>query len=341
MRILVGLTMSALMAIAAVQAFSPRHTPALAATRLAVEKIHFNTLVQSKAALVAGGELGKLLYSKDQGKDWQSAALSQDRQALITQVVFASDGLRGLAVGHEGWILRTTDGGLSWTEVAFDEKNGEPLMSVANLQGQRWLAVGAFGRALQSQDDGQTWTPYTLPEGVEDKHMNRIVGAADGKDWLIVGERGLVLRSQDQGETWKQLPEFYNGSFYNALPLPSDGWLVYGMRGNAFVSRGDGQWQRAEIPAPVSFFGGTVLPDGKIMLVGQGSMVATSQDGGAHFTLSRLPGRATLMDIALNGQGLGWLASDAGLTPYSPAADAASAAAAPQGAASGPAGAKP
>ncbi len=36
MRILVGLTMSALMAVAAVQAFSPRHTPPLAATRKAV-----------------------------------------------------------------------------------------------------------------------------------------------------------------------------------------------------------------------------------------------------------------------------------------------------------------
>ncbi|WP_404302893.1 WD40/YVTN/BNR-like repeat-containing protein [Alicycliphilus denitrificans] len=339
MRILVGLTMSALMAVAALQAFSPRHTPALAATRLAVEKIHFNTLVQSKTALVAGGELGKLLFSRDQGKDWQPAKLSQDRQALITQVVFASDGLRGLAVGHEGWILRTTDGGQSWAEVAFDEKNGEPLMSAANLQGQRWLAVGSFGRALLSPDDGQTWAPFSLPEGVEDKHMNRIVGSADGKDWLIVGERGLVLRSQDQGESWEQLPEFYNGSFYNALALPHDGWLVYGMRGNAFVNRGDGPWQRAEIAAPASFFGSAVLPDGSILLVGQGSLVATSQDGGAHFTLSRLSGRATLMDIALQPDGSGWLASDAGLMPYSPAATQD--AAAPQAGASDVAGAKP
>ena len=199
MRILVGLTMSALMAVAAVQAFSPRHTPPLAATRLAVEKIHFNSLVLSQSALIAGGELGKLLYSTDQGQSWHLSALSQDRQALITQVVFASDGLRGLAVGHEGWILRTTDGGLNWQEVAFDEKNGEPYMSAANVQGQQWIAVGSFGRAVQSLDDGKTWQPLTLPEAVEDKHMNRIVGSPDGQRWLIVGERGLVLRSNDQG----------------------------------------------------------------------------------------------------------------------------------------------
>ncbi len=316
MRILVGLTMSALMAVAAVQAFSPRHTPALAATRLAVEKLQFDTVAQSKTALVVGGGLGKLLFSKDQGKDWQVATLSQDRQALITQVVFASDGLRGLAVGHEGWVLRTTDGGQSWTEVAFDEKNGEPLMSVANLQGERWLAVGAFGRALLSQDDGKTWAPFTLPAGVEDKHMNRIVGSADGKDWLIVGERGLVLRSQDQGQSWKQLPEFYNGSFYNAIALANDGWLVYGMRGHAFVERNGGSWHKSDIPGPVSFYGHSVLPDGRIVLVGQGGVVATSTDGGLHFTFDKLPGSASLTDIEVNDKGVGWITSDVGLLPY-------------------------
>ena len=36
---------------------------------------------------------------------------------------------------------------------------------------------------------------------------------------------------------------------------------------------------------------------GKLVLLGQGSMMAVTQDGGAHFTLVRLPGRATLMDM--------------------------------------------
>lgn len=321
MRILVGLTMSALMAVAAVQAFSPRHTPPLAATRLAVEKIHFNTLARSKAGLIAGGELGKLLYSTNEGKEWTPATVSEERQALITQVAFAKDGLRGLTVGHEGWILRTEDGGLSWTEVAFDEKNGEPLMGAANLGEKVWLAVGAFGRALRSEDDGKTWQPYALPQGVEDKHMNRIVGSDDGMHWLIVGERGLVLRSDDRGLSWTQVPDFYNGSFYNAMPFSGGGWLVYGMRGNAYVNHGGSEWSRAHIPVPASFFGHARLPDGRVLLVGQGSLVATSlmpssQDGERPFELSRVAGRATLTDIVLDANGAGWIASDAGLQAY-------------------------
>lgn len=189
-------------------------------------------------------------------------------------------------------------------------------MSVANLHGQSWLAVGAFGRAVQSVDDGQTWQPLTLPATVEDKHMNRVVGSPDGQRWSIVGERGLVLRSQDQGATWTTEPEFYNGSFYNAVALKDQGWLVYGMRGNVFVSHG-GQWQRSEMPAPISFFSSAQLPDGKLLLVGQGSTMTMTEDDGAHFSLKRLPGRASLMDIALRPDGSGWLATDAGLLAYS------------------------
>ena len=95
----------------------------------------------------------------DQGKSWQPAALSVQRQALITQVVFATESV-GMAVGHEGWILRTEDGGQSWREQAFDQQNGEPLMSAARLPSGRWIAVGAFGRSLRSDDDGKTWQRF-------------------------------------------------------------------------------------------------------------------------------------------------------------------------------------
>lgn len=318
MRTVVGVTMAALIALGAAQAFAPRETPPLAASRLPMERLHLNTLVPSKAGLVTGGELGTLLVSSNQGKDWQRASVSTDRQALINQISFAPDGLEGMAVGHEGWILHTTDGGRSWKEVAFDEKNGEPLMSVARLPSGDWIAVGAFGRALRSNDAGAHWTRLALPgASIEDKHLNRIVGSADGQRWLIVGERGLVLRSDDGGESWAASTPFYNGSLYNAIALPDGGWLAYGMRGNVFrTSSADAPWSRSVLPVQASFFGHAVTPDGRVMLVGQGSVMATSIDGGSHFSLSRAQGRATLTDVLLQANGQGWITSDAGLQAF-------------------------
>lgn len=318
MRTPIGLVMAALMALAAAHAFAPRQTPALSGTRLPFDKMHINTLVQTKAGLIAAGELGQVLYSTNQGKEWQRAALPQDRQALLNQITMAADGLNGIAVGHEGWILRTSDGGLSWTEAAFAQHNGEPLMSVARLPSGIWIAVGAFGRALQSRDAGASWQPYSFAGAhIEDKHLNRIVGSVDGQQWLVVGERGLVLRSDDAGSSWSEVTSFYTGSLYNALALPQGGWLVYGMRGNAFTSgNGHDVWTRSNIPAPVSFFGHALLQDGMLVLVGQGSVLATSKDGGLNFTLGRAQGRATLTDLQIAADGSGWLASDAGLQPW-------------------------
>ena len=324
MKTAVGIGAAALVAFASALAFAPRTPPPLAPTTIGVERTHFNAISLNGERLLTAGAMGEILYSDDKGAHWSPAKLNQDRQALIVSMAFAPDKKLGFAVGHEGWILRTKDGGSSWEEVAFSKENGEPLMSIARLPSGDWITVGAFGRALESKDGGQTWQALTLPAEVEDKHLNRIVSSADQQHWLIVGERGLVIKSDDAGATWQIEPAFYNGSFYNAMPTKEGGWLIYGMRGNIFLQATAGApWSKSEVPAPVSFFGHAQEQDGTIVLVGQGSMLGISKDGGKSFTLERAKGRATLTDIVLTGAAQGWISSDAGLQPFPPQAKAA------------------
>ncbi|RAR57287.1 photosystem II stability/assembly factor-like uncharacterized protein [Paraburkholderia unamae] len=318
MRLAVGVTVAAMIAAAAAYAISPRHTPPLKDTRVPLARMQLDTLARSAAGIVAGGELGHILYSADQGAHWQSAQLPEDRHALINQIVFATDNV-GIAVGHEGWILRTEDGGKRWREVAFDAKGNGPLMSAARVAPGHWIAVGAFGLMMRSDDDGLHWQPFTV-EGVGDHHLNRIVGAPDGRHWIIVGERGLVMLSDDAGATWRIVPPFYNGSLYGAVadPAGAGSWLAYGMRGNVFRSLDGGQsWTRAEAPGPVSLFGDARAADGELLLAGQGGIVFGSRDGGAHFSMLRHGTRLTFTDLLRSPNG--WLiASDGGLRAYSP-----------------------
>lgn len=324
MKTAVGIGAAALVAFASALAFAPRTPPPLAPTTIGVERTHFNAITQVGDRILTVGAMGEILYSDDKGAHWTAARLNQDRQALIVSVAFAPDRKTGFAVGHEGWILRTKDGGSTWEEMAFSKENGEPLMSVARLPSGDWITVGAFGRALESKDGGQSWQPLALPAEVEDKHMNRIASSADQQHWLIVGERGLVLKSDDAGATWHTEPAFYNGSFYNAMATKGDGWLIYGMRGNAFLQSAPGaQWLKSQVPAPISFFGHALEGDGTIVLVGQGSMLGLSKDGGKTFSLERAMGRATLTDIVLTSANNGWISSDAGLQPFPPQAEAA------------------
>lgn len=324
MKTAVGIGAAGLVAFASALAFAPRTPPPLAPTSIGVERTHFNALAQVGNRLLTAGAMGEILYSDDKGADWTLAHLSQDRQALLVSMAFAPDKKTGFAVGHEGWILRTKDAGTTWQEVAFAKENGEPLMSIARLPSGDWITVGAFGRALESKDGGQTWQPLTLPAEVEDKHLNHISSSIDQQHWLIVGERGLVLKSDDAGTTWQTEPAFYNGSFYNAMPNKDGGWLVYGMRGNVFLQPAAGAaWVKSQVPAPISFFGHAQESDGTIVLVGQGSMLGLSKDGGKSFSLERAKGRATLTDIVLTNGNQGWISSDAGLQPFPPAAKVA------------------
>ncbi len=324
MKTAVGIGAAALVAFASALAFAPRTPPPLAPTSIGIERSHFNTITQVGDRLLAAGALGEILYSDDKGASWRPAKLDRNRQALLVSLAFAPDKKTGFAVGHEGWILRTKDGGSNWEEVAFSKENGEPLMSIARLPSGDWISVGAFGRAIISKDNGQSWEALALPAAVEDKHMNRIASSEDGKHWLIVGERGLVIKSDDAGASWQLEPEFYNGSFYNAMPTRAGGWLIYGMRGNAFVQAAPGEpWAKSTIQAPVSFFGHAQEKDGTIVLVGQGSMLGLSHDGGKSFALQRAKGRATLTDIVLTGPDSGWMSSDAGLQSFPPPAKAA------------------
>lgn len=314
MKTAVGLGAAALMAIAITVAFAHRTPPPLAPTKMGVESSHFNTLSFTGERLLAAGAMGEILYTDDQGTKWNLAKVDKDRQALLVDVQFSADQKTGFAVGHEGWILRTQDGGSTWQEMAFDEKNGEPLMSITQLPSGDWITVGAFGRAMLSKDQGQSWERLELPAEVEDKHMNRIAHSQDRQQWMIVGERGLVLMSHDGGISWTLEPEFYNGSFYNIMPMDNGGWLVYGMRGNIFLkASADAPWSKSSMSAPVSFYGHTRTQDGSIVLAGQGGMLAISSDNGKSFTLQKVQGRSTLTDVVQNAQGKGWIASAAGI----------------------------
>jgi hypothetical protein len=87
-----------------------------------------------------------------------------------------------MAVGHEGWILRSSDGGWSWSEARLrrEERRAADGRGAAAFRG-RWVAGRAPSGARCSlktikAGPGQ---PLHLPEaGVEDKHLNRIVGDA-------------------------------------------------------------------------------------------------------------------------------------------------------------------
>ena len=105
------------------------------------------------------------------------------------------DGSRAVVVGELGAIVRTEDGGKSWTQ---QRMNGVDLLAdVVVAEGDTLFAVGSPGAILRSDDSGATWVRQQSPDPYR-LRLNRVAFVDANHGW-VVGDSGLILHTEDGG----------------------------------------------------------------------------------------------------------------------------------------------
>lgn len=138
---------------------------------------------------------GKLCSSADSGGwCWQNP-LPQGNG--ISGIAWADDRI-GWAVGEVGTILKTTDGGATWTSQASGTES--LLLSVASVDANVVWVAGARGLVLKSTDGGSNWRSYSVGG---DLGVSKI-GAADANAAWITGFN-LSLTTSDGGNSWRRI----------------------------------------------------------------------------------------------------------------------------------------
>ena len=113
--------------------------------------------------------------------------------------VFAlPDGRHAWAVGSNGTILATADGGASWAPRTSNIT--EDLGSVGFVDAQHGWAVGLNGTILATADGGASWGPQTF-NTTEDLYSVAFVDAQRG--WAV-GLNGTILATADGGASWQR-----------------------------------------------------------------------------------------------------------------------------------------
>lgn len=248
--------------------------------------------------LVAVGERGHILQSRDRGATWRQAD-SVPTRAMLTSV-FLHDNRLGWAVGHDATILRTRDGGANWELVYSAPEEQLPLLDIWFKDADNGLAIGAYGYFLTTTDGGDNWTfveiaaatteedleadPFAYDEG-GDYHLNHIARSEAGPLY-IAAEAGTAYRSDDGGRTWTTLASPYEGSFFSSLPLDNDSLLLFGLRGHLFRSEDAGEsWQRIDSGTQAMLTDGIRLDDGTVVITGLEGTLLVSRDGGRTFSV--------------------------------------------------------
>ncbi|ANG65366.1 glycosyl hydrolase [Marinobacterium aestuarii] len=258
--------------------------------------------------LISVGPRGLIQRSTDAGVSWEQvpSPVSSD----LVQVRFR-DALHGWIVGHDSVVLHSNDGGLSWTvqldgrsllsllrkvygqradngDLVAQDMLGEislgmstaanpdvlaaPLLDVLFDASGTGFVIGAFGMILRSSDNGASWEPWVeLTDN--DRRMHLYALAEHQGEFFISGEQGVLMRQDPSSGHFVMLTTPYSGTFFGVRAF-RDLLAVYGLRGNLFVSRDQGQdWLQVDTGLKTSLVS-AVEQGGQLILVSQsGAMV--------------------------------------------------------------------
>jgi photosystem II stability/assembly factor-like uncharacterized protein len=210
-----------------------------------------------------------------------------------------------VAVGERGHVLKSTDGGGTWTQQPTPTRAS--LTAVTFADPQHGWAVGHDEVILRTTDGGATWTRTHYAPEREQPLLD--VWFADANDGLAIGAFSTVYRSTDGGATWSPV-EFaprplvkapakkpaaddsdldmadddgLDQPHLNAIAGTAGGRLYVAAEAGHLYRSDDGGATWLELPSPYegSFFGVLPLDGDAVLAFGLRGHLFRSDDAGA------------------------------------------------------------
>jgi photosystem II stability/assembly factor-like uncharacterized protein len=263
---------------------------------------------------VAVGMRGLIATAPSPQGPWQQSKVPVESDLLSVQFI---DSQRGWAVGHDGVVLHTTDGGKSWFKQldgrqviqqfrAYYQKRDDqtapksvdvaainqqlqadfssgpslPFRDVLFNDANVGYIVGAFGLIAVTRDGGKSWYPLIHQiDNPDGLHLNAI--RAIGGGVYIAGERGRVYRLDSDTGRFVATSTGYAGSFFGVAGN-QEVLLAFGLRGTVYRSTDQGKtWTVVQIPTKSTLVGGAYLPGPRLFVLAtdDGQLVVGDADG--------------------------------------------------------------
>lgn len=258
---------------------------------------YYNGIAVGKtvAANAYGPGFGIVIRTTDGGQTWVESSLPWDSRGLY-DVDFISSA-KGLAVGgtYRTWspspdytfwgdLLRTSDGGVTWTRGEITSSWLHAAWGVAFLDENTALAVGNANTIAKTTDSGQTWSS---PNPEADVHLSHIAlpGASRG---IVVGCGGLVWTTEDGGQTWAEQSSGTNVSLSRVSFLDVNRGATVGRGFTALVTNDGGiTWTGERSVTLKDLYDVSFVDANTGAAVGAGGIIIHTADGGRSWTIQR------------------------------------------------------
>ena len=243
------------------------------------------------ARVVVAGERGIILYSDDACKSWSQSEVPVS--VTLTALQFVND-RTGWAAGHDGVVLRSTNGGKSWVK----QLDGNQVNAMVHADAESRLKEA---RAALEKSNGEKAAAQQTVERAEFALDDVIAGAKFGPsrpflgtwfdsetDGYVAGSNGQIFRTKDGGQSWSSLARRLNNPdalHYNAITGGIAGnKFIAGEAGKVYRGNGDDTWQTLDTGYNGALYGVLQLiqSDGSEVLLayGFGGRIFRSTNGG-------------------------------------------------------------
>ena len=214
----------------------------------------------------------------------------------------------GIAVGDNGIIIRTTNGGANWNSVT--SGTTDQFRKVSSGAGSIFFASGDNGLAAVSTDNGATWA---LKNSGTTLRLSGAFAYDANKLWAA-GENGLIRYSSDGGNNWATQVSGITTAELHDIQFVNESVGFAGGSNSNFIFTNDGGLTWAPRNSGLfSDVNGIYFQDANI---GWGvSIVGTiyfTTDGGSSWTSQPCGSAFTLREAYFLHQGKGWTVGDNG-----------------------------
>lgn len=217
----------------------------------------------------AGPITGGLMYTRDGGKSFQvvgenpNAEYSDATQKIISarEVDFIS-GQQGWAIGlsmnNGDYLLRTDDGGNTWTQVY---PKLTPTQDISFVDSQTGFGLGAlsdFGVLLGTSNGGNSWQTI---KSLAQEYMPDKLSFIDSKTgWILASpvatNKTAILHTSDGGETWAELgslPDYTEIEYFKFFDANNGIAISAGKNGAFYRTQDSGKtWASAPRKMPAN-----------------------------------------------------------------------------------------
>ena len=214
-----------------------------------------------------------------------------------------------IAVGSHGMILKSYDGGLSWSQ-----KNHKAFSPISKLQFIDEKLGYALGNEIvhKTTDGGETWSSLESPISAFSYQKNMIfINAETG---FVMGSDSPVYKTTDGGKNWREVQDKYKGATAGFFINDQKGFLCGDSNDNLWVTIDAGEtWEKVNLNLEETYNRNFVAihftTDQKGLLFDNKGNIYASTDGGNTWTFKNAIESAPL-SMYFTSENSGYVGSD-------------------------------